>query len=103
MRYHPVVTLLILVVALIFAPAAGAQEKPVAPTPALAGSAKPFTQDQIQAMARAGLADETGAKAIEQRGLDFVPAEEFLQSLKAAGANEAFLAALRAARQRKSL
>jgi tetratricopeptide (TPR) repeat protein len=45
---------------------------------------------------RDGLGDESGAKLIEQRGIDFAPAEDFLQSLKAAGANEAFLKALRA-------
>ena len=37
-------------------------------------------------------------KLIEQRGIDFAPAEDFLQSLKAAGASEAFLNALRAAK-----
>jgi predicted NAD-dependent protein-ADP-ribosyltransferase YbiA (DUF1768 family) len=46
---------------------------------------------------RDGLGDESGAKLIEQRGIDFSPAEDFLQSLKAAGASEAFLKALRAA------
>jgi hypothetical protein len=59
---------------------------------------KAFTRDQVQAMVRDGLGDETGAKAIEQRGIDFAPTEEFIQNLKAAGANEAFLAALRAAK-----
>jgi hypothetical protein len=60
---------------------------------------KPFTQDQVQAMVRDGLGDESGAKLVEQRGIDFAPTEDFLQSLKAAGANEAFLAALRAAKR----
>jgi hypothetical protein len=59
---------------------------------------KPLTQDQVQSLVRAGLGDETGAKAIEQRGIGFAPAEEFVQSLKAAGASEAFLSALRAAK-----
>lgn len=59
---------------------------------------EPLAQDQVQAMVRDGLGDETGAKAIEQRGIDFAPTEDFLQSLKTAGANEAFLAALRAAK-----
>jgi hypothetical protein len=44
---------------------------------------------------RGGLGDETGAKAIEQGGVDFAPTEDLLQSLKAAGASEAFLGALR--------
>jgi hypothetical protein len=38
-------------------------------------------------MVRNGLRDETGAKAIEQRGIDFSPTEDFLQSLKAADAS----------------
>jgi hypothetical protein len=49
-------------------------------------------------MVRAGLGDDSGAKLIEQRGIDFAPAEDFLQSLKAAGAGEPFLTALRAAK-----
>jgi tetratricopeptide (TPR) repeat protein len=60
---------------------------------------KPFTRDQVQGLVRDGLGDESGAKLIEQRGIDFAPTEDFLQSLKAAGANEAFLKALRAAKQ----
>ncbi len=48
-------------------------------------------------MVRDGFGDESGAKLIEQRGIDFAPAEDFLQTLKAAGASEAFLKALRAA------
>jgi hypothetical protein len=48
-------------------------------------------------MGRAGLGDGSGAKLIEQRGIDFAPAEDSLESLKAAGASEAFLKALRAA------
>ena len=49
-------------------------------------------------MVRDGFGDESGAKLIEQRGIDFAPAEDFLQTLKAAGASEAFLNALRAAK-----
>ena len=60
---------------------------------------EPLAQDQVQGMVRDGLGDQTGAKAIGQRGLDFAPTEDFLQRLKAAGANEAFLQALRAARR----
>jgi hypothetical protein len=46
-------------------------------------------------MVRDGLGEETGAKAVEQRGIDFAPTEDFLESLKTAGASEAFLQALR--------
>ena len=59
---------------------------------------KPFTQEQVSNMVRAGLGDESGAKLIEQRGIDFAPSEDFYQTLKAAGASEAFLKALRAAK-----
>ncbi len=59
---------------------------------------KPLTQDQVQSLVRSGLGDESGAKLIEQRGIDFAPAEDFMQSLQAAGASEAFLKALRAAK-----
>jgi hypothetical protein len=62
------------------------------------GPAKPFTQEQVVSMVRDGFGDESGAKLIEERGIDFAPAEDFLQTLKAAGASEAFLNALRAAR-----
>ena len=58
---------------------------------------KPFTQEQISNMVRDGFGDDSGAKLVEQRGIDFTPAEEFLQSLQAAGASAAFLQALRAA------
>ena len=61
-----------------------------------ASRAKAFTQEQVVSMVRDGFGDESGAKLIEQRGIDFAPAEDFLQTLKAAGASEAFLQALRA-------
>ena len=93
---RPFVTILILVIAMILTLPVWAQQKPVAPGSSLA---KPFTQEQVSNMVRAGLGDESGAKLIEQRGIDFAPAEDFLQSLKAAGASEAFLKALRAAKQ----
>jgi hypothetical protein len=60
--------------------------------------AKPFTQEQVSNMVRDGFGDESGAKLIEQRGIDFAPSEDFIQTLKAAGASEAFLKALRAAK-----
>ena len=59
---------------------------------------KPFTRDQVQGLVRDGLGDESGAKLIEQRGIDFVAEEDFLQILKVAGASEPFLKALRAAK-----
>jgi tetratricopeptide (TPR) repeat protein len=86
MRHHPAMTILLLTVALILVLPARAQQKPL-------------TQDQVQGLVRDGLGDETGAKAIQQRGIDFAPTEDFFQSLKRAGASEAFLQALRAAKQ----
>ena len=85
MRFRKTLTLLMLAMGLVFALSAWAQQKPL-------------TQDQVQGLVRDGLGDESGAKLIEQRGIDFAPAEDFLQSLKAAGASEAFLKALRAAK-----
>jgi hypothetical protein len=124
MRFRKTLTFLILATALIVAPIAGAQRKIVAPglSPARADvaaslprhgsvkpplryatlqggattAAKPFTQEQVSNMVRAGLGDDSGAKLIEQRGIDFAPSEDFYQTLKAAGASEAFLKALRA-------
>jgi hypothetical protein len=62
---------------------------------------KPFTRDQVQGLVRDGLGDESGAKLIELRGISFAPAEDFIQSLKAAGASETFLKALRATKPSK--
>ncbi|MGA2608715.1 MAG: hypothetical protein ABSH01_14825 [Terriglobia bacterium] len=60
---------------------------------------KPFTQEQVQGLVRSRLGDETGARAIEQRGVDSALTEDFLQSLNAADANEAFVQAPRAAKR----
>ena len=88
-----------------------AQQNPVAPTFKSASAdlkvsataqgispAKPFTLEQVSNMVRDGFGDQSGAKLIEQRGIDFAPSEDFYQSLKAAGPSEAFLKALRAAK-----
>jgi hypothetical protein len=48
-------------------------------------------------MVRDGFGDDSGAKLIEQRGIDFAPSEDFYQTLKATGASEAFLRPLRSA------
>ncbi len=66
--------------------------------PPAASPAKPFTQEQVSNMVRDGFGVESSAKLIEQRGIDFAPSEDFYQTLKAAGASEAFLNALRAAK-----
>jgi hypothetical protein len=58
----------------------------VSATTATSSPAKPITQEQVSNMVRDGFGDELGAKLIEQRGIDFAPSGDFLQSLKAAGA-----------------
>jgi len=118
MRFPKTLTFLILAAGLVFALPALARQKSVEPSsagprpnavrpyvalaaamPALPPPAqqKPFTQEQVSNMVRDGFGDESGAKLIEQRGIDFAPSEDFIQTLKAAGASEAFLNALRAA------
>ena len=61
MRFPSLVVLLLIALALTLAPANWAQQKPL-------------TQDQVQGLVRDGLGDESGAKLIEQRGIDFAPA-----------------------------
>ncbi len=51
----------------------GAALKGAATTPA-SSPAKPFTQEQVVSMVRDGFGDESGAKLIAQRGIDFAPA-----------------------------
>src|SRR5271169_31117 len=87
MRRPPVVNILMLVIALIVTLPARAQQKP-------------FTQEQVSNMVRAELGDDSGAKLIEERGIDFAPSEDFIQTLKAASASKAFLNAWRAAKLR---
>lgn len=84
MRRRLGLTIFMLVIALILPLSVRAQQKP-------------YTQEQISNMVRDGFGDDSGAKLIEQRGIDFTPAEDFLQSLKAAGASAAFLQAVRSA------
>jgi len=85
MRFRLTLTIILtLAMTLVVAPFGWAQQKL-------------FTQEQVVSMVRDGFGDESGAKLIEQRGIDFAPSEDFLQTIKAAGASEAFLKALRAA------
>lgn len=89
MRFRKTLTFFVLTMGLVFTLPAGAQQKPM-------------TQNQVQALVRDGFGDESGAKVIERLGIDFAPADDFLQTLKAAGASEAFLKALRAAKPPES-
>jgi tetratricopeptide (TPR) repeat protein len=83
MKFRKTLTLIILAMGLVFAPSAWTQEKP-------------FTEQQVLDMVRAGLGNDSGVKLIVQRGIDFTPTQDFLKRLKSAGAKEAFLKALRA-------
>jgi hypothetical protein len=85
MRFRKTLTRVLLAMGLVVALSAWAQQKT-------------FTRDQVQGLVRDGLGDDWGAKLVEQRGIDFAAAEDFLQSLRAAGASEAFLKALHAAK-----
>ena len=85
MRLRKTLTFLTLTIGIIFALSAWAQEQP-------------YTQEQVSNMVRAGLGDDFGSKLIGERGITFAPGEDFLQDLKAAGASEVFLKALRAAK-----
>jgi TonB family protein len=58
---------------------------------------KPLNKDQVSAMVRDGLADEFGARLVKDRGVDFAPDAEFVESLRKAGASEAFLKAVQEA------
>jgi hypothetical protein len=84
MRFLKTLSILIVTMTLVFVLPASTQQKP-------------FTEEQISNMVRAGLGDDSGAKLIEQHGIDFAPTEELIQTLKTTGASEAFLHALRAA------
>ncbi len=85
MRFRTLTTFLILGIAVGVPQTSWAQQKPL-------------TQDQVQGLVRNGLGDDSGAKLIDQRGIDFSPTDDFLQTLKTAGASDAFLAALRNAK-----
>ena len=61
MRFPSLVVLLLIAMPLTLSRQLGAQQKPL-------------TQDQVQGLVRDGLGDESGAKFIEQRGIDFAPA-----------------------------
>ena len=82
MRFRNTLTLFLLSLGLVFALSAWAQDKP-------------FTEQQIRDMVKAGLGNDAGAKLVIQRGIDFTPSRIFLLHLKSSGAKEVFLKALR--------
>ena len=58
---------------------------------------RPLTREQVLQLVVAGVASQRAATLVKQRGIDFVPGEEDLSTLRVAGADEALVAALRAA------
>jgi len=72
------------------------KQQPAAPAPDSSASDKPFTQQQVMDLVKAGLGNDAGAKLILQRGIDFEPTAGFIKRLKSAGAKDSFFKALRA-------
>ena len=58
----------------------------------------PLTEEQVINLVKHQFGDTTGARSIEQRGIDFAPTPDFLQSLKDAGASDVFIQALQKAK-----
>jgi tetratricopeptide (TPR) repeat protein len=83
MKLRNALTVILLAVGWVCAPSARAQEKP-------------FTEQQVLDMVRAGLGNDSGMKLIMQRGIDFTPTQDFLKHVKSAGAKDVFIKALRA-------
>ncbi|HLY59523.1 MAG TPA: tetratricopeptide repeat protein [Terriglobia bacterium] len=59
---------------------------------------KPLTKDQVVNLVKNQFGDKSGARAIKQRGIDFEPTDDFIQSLKDAGADDDFIHALQEAK-----
>ncbi|MGH9452542.1 MAG: hypothetical protein ACRD2O_01065, partial [Terriglobia bacterium] len=59
--------------------------------------AKPLTQAQITGLVKGGVPSVRLVKLVERRGIGFLPTENYLASLRSAGAEEILLNALRAA------
>ena len=83
MKLRCALTLLMLAMGLVFALPAWAQEKP-------------FTEQQVLDMVRAGLGNDSGAKLIVQRGIDFTPTQDSSNASSPPAPRMPFLKALRA-------
>jgi TonB family protein len=66
-------------------------------TPRFAMDQKPLTMTQVDDLVESGLDNESIAKVVEERGIDFVPSSAYLEALRAKGAMQALLDTLRAA------
>jgi len=63
--------------------------------PAFAAQAqKPLTQDEILGLVKFGMDSATLAQRIQERGVDFEPTEDYVNSLKSAGAQDVVVQAV---------
>ena len=57
----------------------------------------PMTREQVLQLVAGGVPSQRAAALVKQRGIDFMPDAEYLETLRVAGAEEVLLAAVRAA------
>jgi formylglycine-generating enzyme required for sulfatase activity len=62
-----------------------------------AAKPRPLTRDRVLQLVVAGVPSPRAVMYIQQRGMDFVPDDEFISTLRVAGADDALIAAVRAA------
>jgi formylglycine-generating enzyme required for sulfatase activity len=62
-----------------------------------AARAKPLTRQQVLELVAGGVPSTRAAAIVKQRGVEFVPDQEYLETLRVAGAEEALITVLRAA------
>ncbi|MDR3674813.1 MAG: SUMF1/EgtB/PvdO family nonheme iron enzyme, partial [Acidobacteriota bacterium] len=58
---------------------------------------KPLTREQVGKLVAGGVPNQRAAMLVKQHGIDFLADERYLQTLRAAGADDALLTALREA------
>ena len=88
MRFGKSLTFFVTAIGLVLALPLGAQQKPL-------------TKDQVHSLVRSGLADESGAKMVEQRGIDFDARDDYLNEVRAAGGDDELINAFKHARVTK--
>jgi hypothetical protein len=57
----------------------------------------PLSHDQLLVLVASGVSSERAAALVKQRGIDFLPDEKYLESLRTAGANDELIAVVREA------
>lgn len=66
-------------------------------TPRFALGERPLTMTQVDDLVESGLDNQSIAKVVQERGIDFEPSTAYLEALRAKGAMQALLDTLRAA------